>query len=97
MHLHMWGHNNRRKGAGLEFIKMSLPHYFQKFRLKILYCEPYALNPAPNKTLEKTGFEFIKTYDTTPGWINFHQPTNRWCMDHNRYTSLFGAKNSLGY
>jgi RimJ/RimL family protein N-acetyltransferase len=92
MHLHMWGRDNRRKGAGLEFIKMSLPHYFSKFELQTLYCEPYALNPAPNKTLEKAGFEFIKTYDTTPGWINFHQSTNRWRMDLTKYKSLFGAE-----
>jgi hypothetical protein len=48
-----------------------------------LYCEPYALNPAPNKTLEKLGFKFLKTYTTIPGWINFEQEVNLWELKNN--------------
>jgi len=80
MHLHMWRGDNRQKGIGLEFVKMSLPYYFNNFKLKNLYCEPYALNPAPNKTLKKLGFDLIKQYETIPGWIGFHQPVNKWRM-----------------
>lgn len=29
--------------------------------------ELYALNAAPNKILPKTGFQLVKTYETTPG------------------------------
>ena len=89
MHLHLWKPCARKKGIGLEFIKMSIPHYFGNFKLKKLYCEPYALNPSPNKILRKLGFDFIKEYDTTPGWINFYQPVNKWCMDSEKYKSLF--------
>ena len=89
LHLHVWKADNRKKGIGFELIKMSLPYYFDNFQLKNLYCEPYALNPAPNKVLQKLGFEFIKQYETTPGWINFHQPVNRWCMSYEKYQLLY--------
>jgi len=85
MHLHLWRDITRQKGVGFEFIKMSLPYYFDNFKLQRLYCEPYALNPEPNKILKKLGFNFIKNYDTTPGWINFHQSVNRWCLDYEKY------------
>lgn len=89
MHLHLWGQGQRQKGMGVEFIKMSIPFYFEQFKLKNLYCEPYTLNPAPNKVLEKIGFDFIQQYETTPGWINFHQPVNRWCMSFEKYKTLY--------
>lgn len=89
MHLHSWNPPNRKKGMGLQFIKMCLPYYFDLFQLKKLYCEPYALNPAPNKTLQKIGFILLESYETTPGWINFHQPVNRWCLNVAQYQRLF--------
>ena len=88
MHLHMWHSEKRKKGMGHEFIKMSLPYYFDRFKLKRLYCEPNAFNTAPNKTLEKSGFQFIKQYDTTPGWINYYQTVNRWCLELLDYEQL---------
>jgi [ribosomal protein S5]-alanine N-acetyltransferase len=90
MHLHMWHPEKRQKGIGLEFMKMSLRLYFDKFELKKLFCEPYAKNPAPNKTLERLGFDFIEQHDTTPGWLNFFQTVNRWDMDLNKYKTLYG-------
>ena len=73
--------NHRQKGIGCEFVRMSLPFYFDKFKLKRLYCEPSAGNPAPNNTLKKLEFKLLKKYDTTPGWINLYQTVNCWCMD----------------
>jgi RimJ/RimL family protein N-acetyltransferase len=89
MHLHLWESNIRKKGMGTEFLKMTLRLFFENLQLKKLYCEPYALNPAPNKALEKAGFNFIKKYVTTPGFINFEQPVNRWEMSRADYLSLF--------
>lgn len=80
MHLHLWKNDNRQKGMGTYFIKRTIPYFFNNFELEELYCEPYALNPAPNKTLLKLGFEFVKEYETTPGWINLHQKVNQWVM-----------------
>ncbi len=80
MHLHLWNSTIRQKGLGTEFVKKSLSFFFKNLRLKKLICQPYALNPAPNKTLEKVGFKFIKRYKTIPGSINFEQEVNLWEM-----------------
>ncbi len=80
MHLHLWKPLSRRSGHGQWLVSASIPRYFETFLLERIYCEPYALNPAPNRILEKAGFELVKTYETTPGWINFHQPVNRWVL-----------------
>jgi RimJ/RimL family protein N-acetyltransferase len=88
MHLHLWQPARRQKGAGTELVKQSLPYYFENLQLKTLYCEPYALNPAPNKTLAKTGFEFVKRHTTIPGTINFEQEVNRWQLTRERYEQI---------
>jgi len=92
MHLHLWNSTNRKKGLGVELVKKSLPFYFDNLKLKILYSEPYALNPAPNRTLEKIGFDFEKRYTRIPGSLNFVQEVNRWNLTREKYISL---KNSL--
>lgn len=88
MHLHLWHPGARHKGWGPELVKMTLPYFFENLQLKKLCCEPYALNPAPNKVLEKTGFTFVKKYTTTPGFINFEQTVNRWELSHAQYKSI---------
>ena len=85
MHLHIWDADARKKGVGTELIKLTLPYFFENCKLRQLYCEPYALNTAPNKTLEKAGFVFVKEYVTTPGMLNFEQPVNRWEMSYESY------------
>ena len=80
MHLHVWRPEHRRSGHGRYFLEESIACYFKIFHLQNLFCEPYAHNPAPNKTLPTVGFEFVKTYGITPGWINFQQSVNRWVL-----------------
>jgi RimJ/RimL family protein N-acetyltransferase len=80
MHLHLWNSGVRHHGMGLVFVRLSLPYFFNNFHLKKIYCEPYALNPAPNRLLAKAAFTFIKKYTTIPGWLNFEQEVNRWEM-----------------
>ncbi len=88
MHLHLWKSASRKTGWGTSFLKMTLPLFFENLKLKTLYCEPYALNTAPNKVLEKLGFDFIKTYITTPGYLNFEQPVNRWQLSRDKFRML---------
>lgn len=95
MHLHMWRSDVRTRGYGLQLINQCLPQYFKIFRLQRLWCEPYGLNAAPNKTLKKAGFSLVKTYDTIPGWISFHQPVNRWCMTREQFDQLQSGKRSV--
>jgi RimJ/RimL family protein N-acetyltransferase len=85
MHLHLWTADKRHQGIGSSLVRLSLPYYFDTFKLNELFCEPHALNPAPNKTLERTGFQFVKEYETTPGWINTHQVVKRWRMSKNGF------------
>ena len=88
MHLHVWDESRRKKGMGLAFLKKTLPYYFNTFHLKSLYCEPFAFNPAPNKALEKLGFDFIKSYETVPGWINLYQAVNRWSINEKKFRAM---------
>lgn len=85
MHLHIWDKLKRRKGIGMQLVKKSLQMFFDKLELQTVYCEPYALNESPNKTLEKVGFTFEKEYVTTPGYLNFEQPVKRWRMDKDKF------------
>lgn len=88
MHLHMWKAANREKGLGEQFIRLCLPEYFSHFNLREIYCEPYALNPAPHKVVEKVGFTFEKEYTTVPGSINFEQPVKRWVLTRAHFDQL---------
>ena len=81
MHLHIWNSNHRQKGIGLQLVRLSLPYFFELLQLERIWCEPYALNPAPNRTLEKAGFTFVKRHITVPGSLNFEQEVNRWVLE----------------
>ena len=85
MHLHIWEAVDRKRGCGIELAKMSLPYFFDHLKLKNLFCEPYALNPAPNRTLERLGFEFVQEYITVPGALNFMQPVKRWVLSRDKF------------
>lgn len=88
MHLHLWHSETRKKGLGTLLVKQSLPFYFERLALKTLICEPYAFNPAPNKTLENVGFNFIKKYKTIPGSLNAEQEVNRWELTREQYDTI---------
>ena len=81
MHLHVLSPDNRQKGLGTTGVKLSAAYYFQSLKLKRLYCEPNAFNTGPNRTLQKAGFRFQKTYETIPGRLNFHQPVTQWVLE----------------
>jgi len=89
MHLHLWQPTERKKGMGLQLVKLTLPYFFEKLHLKQLYCEPYALNPAPNKTIPKAGFHLVKEYTTTPGALNFEQPVKQWLLTREKFNQLY--------
>ncbi len=88
MHLHLWHSPFRQLGHGTELVRKTLWYFFTGLQLKKIYCEPFALNPAPNKTLKRVGFSFLKTYLTTPGWLNFEQQVNRWELTREKFEGL---------
>lgn len=84
MHLHLWHNDFRKRGIGLGLLKLTLPLFFNHLKLERLICEPYALNPAPNRTVEKAGFKLEREYTTVPGGFNFEQPVKRWVLLKNQ-------------
>jgi len=81
IHLHLWVRGLRRSGLGSRFFLASAAEFIRRFRLKRLYCEPYADNPAPNRVVMKSGFRFVKRYRTVPGHINFEQDVNQYVLE----------------
>lgn len=92
MHLHLWRPELRFRGRGADLVRMSLPFFFERLQLQDLYCEPYSKNRAPNRVLEKVGFDFLRTYTTVPGPINFEQDVNCWHLSRAGYEALAGDR-----
>ncbi len=80
MHLHIFESGNRKSGLGTECVIKSAQIYFDRLNLKRLYCQPNAFNIAPNRTLQKAGFRYVKTSMMIPGSINTYQATTLWVM-----------------
>jgi RimJ/RimL family protein N-acetyltransferase len=83
MHLHIVRPDRRRLGLGVEFVRRSATFYFETFHLQRLFCQPNALNTAPNRTLQAAGFRYVKTLMTTPSPLNYRQPITRWLLEPN--------------
>jgi RimJ/RimL family protein N-acetyltransferase len=81
MHLHIIEPGQRSQGAGVECVRRSAAFYFKTLQLRRLYSEPDAFNIAPNRTLQKAGFRYLKTHTTVPGPLNFHQAVTQWVME----------------
>ena len=81
MHLHVTEPERRHQGTGVECVRRSADIYFERLKLKWLFCEPNAFNVPPNRTLQKAGFKYLKTHMTVPGPLNFRQAVTRWVME----------------
>jgi len=81
MHLHIVDPAHRQAGVGSECVRRTADLYFDRLELRRLYCEPNAFNVAPNRTLQKAGFRYVKTHMTVPGPLNYHQAVTRWAME----------------
>jgi RimJ/RimL family protein N-acetyltransferase len=81
MHLHVTDPARRNQGIGVECVRRSADIYFDRLKLKRLFCEPNAFNVAPNRTLQRAGFKYLKTHMTVPGPLNYHQAVTRWVME----------------
>jgi RimJ/RimL family protein N-acetyltransferase len=81
MHLHVTEPELRQSGIGTECIRRSADIYIRTFELQRLFCEPNAFNVGPNRTVQKAGFKYLKTYKTVPGLLNYHQAVTRWVLE----------------
>ena len=80
-HLHILSPTQRGSGLGAEFVRKSAKVYFEVLKLERLFSEPNAFNIAPNRTLQRAGFRFLFTHETTPSPINFPQIVTRWVLE----------------
>lgn len=81
MHLHIVTENLRGRGLGSRFVRLSTAAYFEALQLERIFCEPNALNVAPNRALQNAGFSYLFSHETTPGSYNFRQITTRWVLE----------------
>jgi len=81
MHLHIVIADRRQAGLGVEFVRRSAALYFETLQLQRLFCQPNALNTAPNRTLQAAGFRYVKTLMTAPSPLNYRQPITRWVLE----------------
>jgi RimJ/RimL family protein N-acetyltransferase len=80
MHLHIVGPEHRNSGIGARCLHDTVELYFGILQLSILFCEPNAFNVAANRALQSAGFRYVKTHQTVPGPLNYHQPVTRWVL-----------------
>lgn len=81
MHLHIVEPDRRQSGMGVQFVRLSARLYFETLQLRRLFCQPNALNTAPNRTLQAAGFRYVKTLMTVPSLLNYRQPITRWVLE----------------
>lgn len=81
MHLHIVEPKRRGSGLGSACVRETVELYFERLALKRLFCEPNAFNVAPNRALQSVGFRYVKTYETVPGALNYHQAVTRWVFE----------------
>lgn len=80
MHLHVVQAAARAAGYGSAAVRQSVDLYFEVLRLKRLFCQPNAFNVAPNRALQRAGFKYLRTYNTVPGPLNYHQAVTQWVI-----------------
>jgi RimJ/RimL family protein N-acetyltransferase len=78
MHLHIIDPERRARGLGARFVSLTAVHLCEVFRLRRLYCEPNALNVAPNRTLQRAGFSYVCSRECRPNPLNGYQTTTVW-------------------
>lgn len=81
MHLHIVDPERRAAGLGSQFVRLSAAHYCEALRLVRLYCEPNAFNIAPNRTLQRAGFRYVRSRRGRPAPINTYQTTTIWLYE----------------
>ena len=87
MHLHVLKAEDRNSGFGTACVAQTAELYFDTLKLERLFCEPNAFNVAPNRTLQRVGFRYVKTHNTVPGPLNFHQAVTRWVLERQQIKS----------
>lgn len=80
MHLHVTEPSLRQQGIGAQCVRESVDLYFRALEIKQLFCEPHAFNIGPNRTLQRAGFRYVKTY--IDGAWSFELSSSRGSLAH---------------
>jgi RimJ/RimL family protein N-acetyltransferase len=78
MHLHVWEKESRGKGYGGPLFCLATVEFFERFKLKTIYCEPRVSNPAPNRLLQRIGFPLILTHTAATSEVSLVCEVNRY-------------------
>jgi RimJ/RimL family protein N-acetyltransferase len=81
MHLHVVDPQRRKSGIGSACVRKTVELYFRVLALERIFCEPNAFNVAPNRTLQRIGFKYVKTHMTVPGPLNYRQAVTCWVLE----------------
>lgn len=81
IHLHIWDKSMHTKGYGAKLFAISVVEIYKLFKFKLLLCEPKADNAAPNKMLEKIGFQKWRTYTCASASMCFPCKVNSYIID----------------
>ena len=79
-HLHLLDPDRRHRGLGVPFVRLSVARFVELFSLRRVVSEPNAFNVAPNRTLQRAGFRYQLTRETTPGVLNPPPAVTRWAL-----------------
>lgn len=85
IHSHIWDKGTISRGIGESLMRLSLPIFFEKYKLEKIYGVFYALNPAPEKLCIKLGFNFVDEYPTIPGEWSFYQMVKKYVVSREDY------------
>ncbi len=88
LHLHLWYPKQRNKGNGSWFIKQSILHFFDKFELETLYCEPSLFNIPANKILAQLGFELLSANRALVTRLEHGKAINQWRLHRSALNKL---------
>jgi RimJ/RimL family protein N-acetyltransferase len=80
MHLHMWDVEARGKGFGPDLFCMSAVEFYDRFKLKEIFCEPKSDNPSPNRMLQRIGFPLLEQRTGAASEISAVSTLNRYLI-----------------
>ena len=81
MHLHILRPELRHRGLGTDLVRLTAGHYLEVLELERLFCQPNALNEAPNRALQAAGFRYVRSHEVAPTPINPPQLTTLWVLE----------------
>jgi RimJ/RimL family protein N-acetyltransferase len=94
IHLHMWRADLRGRGYGPRLFCLSALHFYQRFDLKRIICEPKADNPMANRMLQRIGLPLVLTHVAASSELSVVCELNRYEILRDVAERYLGAQKS---